>query len=160
ARGKIIAHAAAPVPGVRTARPEIPEGVSQILERMLAKSPNDRLATPAAVASALAPYCAGSNLAQLLHPAGLEAPPRTPSADPSQPTTRVEQQSARAGRRRGRAIAIGVLFALLALGGGLSAAIRLWTSPATDQVAIEPSPQTPAPDGPITVPLAPVAEPT
>ncbi len=38
--------------------PDVPDGLAAILDRMLAKDPDDRFATPAEVAEALAPWCA------------------------------------------------------------------------------------------------------
>src|SRR5262249_22527539 len=47
----------APTP-VRILRPEVPEGLAGVLDRMLAKNPDERFQTPAAVAHALAPWTA------------------------------------------------------------------------------------------------------
>jgi urea transport system substrate-binding protein len=52
------AHAQAPVPPLRDARPEVPEAVAAVLDRMLAKKPDERFGTPAEVASALEPHAA------------------------------------------------------------------------------------------------------
>ena len=54
---KLTAHTREPVPSIRGLRPDVPVGLSRVLDRMLAKSPSDRFATPAEVASALAPFC-------------------------------------------------------------------------------------------------------
>jgi urea transport system substrate-binding protein len=48
------AHTQAPVPPLRERRPEVPEYLVAVLERMLAKKPADRFGTPAEVAAALA----------------------------------------------------------------------------------------------------------
>src|SRR5262249_4822450 len=40
------AHAQAPVPPLRERRPEVPEPVVDVVERMLAKKPSDRFQTP------------------------------------------------------------------------------------------------------------------
>ncbi|HEY1067280.1 MAG TPA: protein kinase, partial [Pirellulales bacterium] len=45
-------------PSVRTLRPEVPEALSAIVDKMLATRPEDRFDTPGAVALALAPFCA------------------------------------------------------------------------------------------------------
>ena len=64
----------APAP-VRQLRPEVPDALAAVLDRMLAKDPADRFATPAEVAEALEPFSTGSDLASLLtdspHPGGL-----------------------------------------------------------------------------------------
>jgi urea transport system substrate-binding protein len=52
------AHAQAPVPPVREARSEVPQPVVAVLDRMLAKKPNERFGTPAEVAAALETYAA------------------------------------------------------------------------------------------------------
>ena len=49
------AHALAPVPPLRERRPDVPEHLTAVLDRMLAKKPADRFGTPAEVAAALAP---------------------------------------------------------------------------------------------------------
>ncbi|HEY7427308.1 MAG TPA: bifunctional serine/threonine-protein kinase/ABC transporter substrate-binding protein, partial [Gemmataceae bacterium] len=52
------AHAQAPIPPLRERRPNVPEHLAAVLERMLAKKPADRFGTPAEVAAALAPQAA------------------------------------------------------------------------------------------------------
>jgi serine/threonine protein kinase len=47
-------------------RPAAPPALQAILDRLLAKEPDQRFATPQAVAEALAPFAAGANLAGLL----------------------------------------------------------------------------------------------
>src|SRR5262249_58491795 len=54
---KMKAHAEAPVPDVRRARPDVPDGVATVLRRLLAKDPAQRYQTPAEVAAALRPFC-------------------------------------------------------------------------------------------------------
>ncbi len=49
------AHALKSVPPLREHRPDVPEHLDAVLERMLAKKPADRFSTPAEVAAALAP---------------------------------------------------------------------------------------------------------
>lgn len=51
---KLVALATAIVPPANTLRPDIPDELSQILARLLAKHPDDRFACPADVAAALA----------------------------------------------------------------------------------------------------------
>lgn len=45
---------------------DLPPGLWQVLERMTAKEPGDRYATPAEVAAALAPFAEGNHLAELV----------------------------------------------------------------------------------------------
>jgi hypothetical protein len=51
---KLMAHIQEPVPPIRQRRPDVPEALAEVLDRMLGKSPADRYATPAEVADALA----------------------------------------------------------------------------------------------------------
>jgi hypothetical protein len=53
---KILAHREQQVPSIRQARPDVPAELARVLERMLAKKPADRYATPGEVAAALRPY--------------------------------------------------------------------------------------------------------
>ncbi|MGO8749620.1 MAG: efflux RND transporter periplasmic adaptor subunit [Thermoguttaceae bacterium] len=62
---KMNAHVHQPVPPVRDLTPAVPEELAAILNRMLAKDPGDRFATPADVAAVLEPFCKGANLADL-----------------------------------------------------------------------------------------------
>jgi serine/threonine protein kinase len=77
---KLIAHARQPVPTLAGQRPDAPDKLDQVLQRMLAKDPAARYPTAAAVAAALAPFTAGANPAALL---------RRPDASPrgNDPTT-------------------------------------------------------------------------
>jgi hypothetical protein len=59
------AHVEAPVPPVRGRRPEVPERLAAVLERMLAKDPTGRFVSAAGVAAALQPFAAGADLAGL-----------------------------------------------------------------------------------------------
>jgi len=63
---KIQAHRTAAPPPLPCIRETLPRGVAACLERMLAKSPQDRFATPGDVATALTPYCHGTDLARLV----------------------------------------------------------------------------------------------
>jgi serine/threonine protein kinase len=63
---KMEAHARQPVPPLRDRRPEVPANLVAVLDRMLAKDPGDRFATPGAVAAALAPFAAGCDLPRLV----------------------------------------------------------------------------------------------
>src|SRR5262249_36684826 len=55
------AHAEAPVPPIRTERPDVPEALAAVVQRLLARDPAQRYATPAAVADALGPFTRRDN---------------------------------------------------------------------------------------------------
>ncbi len=63
---KLLAHATERVPDIAERRPNLPEGLVQFLECMLAKRPADRPADMAAVAEALAEWSEGANLPALV----------------------------------------------------------------------------------------------
>jgi serine/threonine protein kinase len=56
---KMKAHATSPVPPIRQVRPEVPEALAAVLERLLAKDPAGRFATPDEVGRALEPFSHG-----------------------------------------------------------------------------------------------------
>ena len=62
---KMMAHLAEPVPPIRGLRADVPEALAAVIDRMLAKKPEDRIATAAEVAAALAPFAAGADLNRL-----------------------------------------------------------------------------------------------
>jgi len=76
---KMMAHAQKSPPPVRQDRSDVPEGLQKAIDRLLAKDPADRYATPGAMADALGPFTAGCNLLALIAKAmasptsGLEA---------------------------------------------------------------------------------------
>jgi len=74
---KLTGHLRDPIPPVQSLRPDVPNEVAAVLDRMLAKAPTDRFATPAEVASAISslvlrersemsPSASAANLASLL----------------------------------------------------------------------------------------------
>ena len=63
---KMRGHCLSPVPRLHALRPQVPAPLAAIVERMMAKQPADRFATPADVAKALAPFAVGSELPKLL----------------------------------------------------------------------------------------------
>ncbi|MGO9110376.1 MAG: efflux RND transporter periplasmic adaptor subunit [Thermoguttaceae bacterium] len=63
---KLNAHVHQPVPSIRTVAANVPEKLAAILDRMVAKDPGERFATPAEVAAALEPFCKRANLANLM----------------------------------------------------------------------------------------------
>jgi len=62
---KMNAHLHEPVPPIETMRPNVPKELIPILNRMLAKNPAERFATPGQVAAALEPFTFGSDLRAL-----------------------------------------------------------------------------------------------
>ena len=53
---RLVRHATEPVPKLRDFGAEVPTGLQEVMERMMAKEPADRFATPAEAATALRPY--------------------------------------------------------------------------------------------------------
>jgi serine/threonine protein kinase len=94
---KRMAHAQEPVPPIRQHRGDVPTGLADVLNRMLAKAPGDRFATPAEVAAALTPFAAP------LDPAALGETPAVKLRKP----------------RRHRLAVIAVLVGVVILAGGL-----------------------------------------
>lgn len=66
AASKIKAHLADTPPPLDRSRRKLPRGLMPYLEQMMAKSPNDRPASPSEVAAALTSYCRGPRLAALV----------------------------------------------------------------------------------------------
>ena len=72
---KLMAHMQEPVPPVRELRPDVPDDLAALLDRMLAKSPDARPATPGDVAEAISSLSlwervgVRADLAKLLDPA-------------------------------------------------------------------------------------------
>ena len=71
---KMLAHLQTPVPAVGKARPEVPADLAAVLDRMLAKDPDQRFATAEEVVRALAPFVAGGDLPRLAAGAARSAP--------------------------------------------------------------------------------------
>ena len=62
---KLMAHAREPVPPIRKLRPDVPAQVAAVLDRLLAKDPAQRYATPAELLEAITLLAGGSNLRAL-----------------------------------------------------------------------------------------------
>jgi hypothetical protein len=56
---KLLHHQQTPPPSARQIRPDVPPELAQVIQKMMAKSPDDRFKTPAHVAVALVPFCQG-----------------------------------------------------------------------------------------------------
>jgi serine/threonine protein kinase len=59
---RILAQMEQPLPSIHLFRGDVPKELCQVLERMLAKDPAARPATPAVVAELMAPFAVGNNL--------------------------------------------------------------------------------------------------
>jgi serine/threonine protein kinase len=73
---KMLWHQVRPPRPIHELRPEVPEGLSAVITRMMAKAPEDRYQTPAEVAEALAPW----TTTPIPPPAAEEMPPLAPGA--------------------------------------------------------------------------------
>lgn len=71
---KMRAHVEAPPPPVRVRRPDVPERLAAVLERMVAKDREERFASAADVAAAVRPFAAGATLAGLSEAAARAVP--------------------------------------------------------------------------------------
>ncbi|MBL7040061.1 MAG: protein kinase [Pirellulaceae bacterium] len=63
---KMMAHAQKSPSAVCAHRDDVPEGLAKVIDRLLAKEPADRYATPAAVAEALEPFATDCRLLTLI----------------------------------------------------------------------------------------------
>ncbi len=134
-RSKMRAHAETPPPPIDRPESPLPAGLETLLARLLAKDPADRPATPAALAEALAPFTAGSDLAGLLARARLAdasevaqaavgtadqragvAPSTTPGDDDEKPSPAVRRP------RKGRRVLVFGMAALLLAAVGAAVA--------------------------------------
>src|SRR4029079_6399369 len=62
---KMVGHLRDSIPPVTNHRRDVPTALVLVLDRMLAKRPDDRFATPAEVVAAIAPFCMGHSLKRL-----------------------------------------------------------------------------------------------
>jgi len=82
---KLLKHRTEEPPKIRDLRGDVPSSVSQIIERLLAKDPDDRFQTPAELAKALEPWCDPLSFAELsareaVEPAGKSDQSNPPAA--------------------------------------------------------------------------------
>ena len=95
---KLVAHRERVPLDIRQRRPEVPDGVAAVVHRMIAKRPQDRYATPAAVAGALEPFT-GRSAGDSVTIRVRKVPPgqsvTAPSVIPIAETTEVQSQPAR-----------------------------------------------------------------
>jgi serine/threonine protein kinase len=113
-RKKMMAHETAPVPPVRGERPEVPAELAAVLERLVAKQPTARFATPTEAAQALAPFCAGGELTRLL-----DTPDAPPSAS-SAVTSALSRRTSWSWQRGRRVALLAGLAAVVVVGAALA----------------------------------------
>jgi serine/threonine protein kinase len=82
---KMWAHASEPIPEIRKLRPDVPVDLSELLQKIMAKNPDDRLSEPQQLAQALQPYCQAIDFPSLVVTSriGLELPRSSTARDPS-----------------------------------------------------------------------------
>jgi hypothetical protein len=78
---KVTALANKPVTPIKQLRADIPDELAAIIDRMLAKAPEDRFSTPNEVSAAIEPFAQGADLSGLLE-AALKAKEREPASLP------------------------------------------------------------------------------
>jgi serine/threonine protein kinase len=66
---KMMAHVQQTPPPITLLRTDLPPGFAAVIERMMAKKPEDRFATPGEVATVLGPFTVGCDLERLLNEA-------------------------------------------------------------------------------------------
>lgn len=110
---KLLKHQLEPLPKLRDLRPDAPPGLDAVLARLLAKKPEERYATAAEAAAALAPFAAAA-------PAELSLPRPEETLMVGEDTVEVALPTVplaqRRSRRGNRAVAIA-----LAIGFGIAA---------------------------------------
>ncbi len=115
---KLHALANQPLPDIREQRPDVPDDLAKVLEKMLAKEKDLRYAEPGEVAAALAPFAGNADLAPLLEEA--KTTTSTPSLGRSTaswaiPSTAPTVYLPKPARRKPALIAAGLLLLLAPL---------------------------------------------
>ncbi|MEX0819427.1 MAG: protein kinase [Pirellulaceae bacterium] len=124
---KVTALANKPVTPIKQLRPDIPDELASIIDRMLAKDPGERFQSPDEVAAALEPFSQGADLAGLLtaalkapEPKANSIPPVIPPGQfPLAPATSTKEPQATRGVSGGRFIGLLTLLILFALAAGI-----------------------------------------
>ena len=70
---KLLAHAQTPAVSIRELRNDVTQELAALIDRLMAKSPNDRFDEPSKLVSALEGFVAGSDLSQLIK--SIDIPP-------------------------------------------------------------------------------------
>jgi serine/threonine protein kinase len=117
----LLKHQVEPAIPVSSLRPEVPAGVARVLEKLMAKHPQDRYATPAQLAEALLPFCTGPDTT-LMRAA---VPPATPG-EASGSTERLATKVRPSFKRPPKSVLLAGSVALVLLGAGC--ALGIWLS--------------------------------
>ncbi len=150
-----------PAPPLSLHRPDLPEGLSEVVARALAKAPADRFAD---VPAFIAELRAAALPATAAHPASAPPPPIDPfSATVATPASspRAATPAASAAHRTVKPLVVLGLVATLVLGAGALALVAMQTRDEPDEpplqissavpIVVEPARQEPAPIEPVPV---------
>lgn len=123
---KMTAHVQETPPPVSEFNPAVPKGLVAVVDRMLAKDPESRYATPGEVAQSLATFCAGADLPALVARAVATVESSSAGDDWSHrpPTNDSRAASAAVLASRWR-IPVTLLVGLALLGGGFALGILI-----------------------------------
>jgi serine/threonine protein kinase len=146
---KMRGHLDTPAPPIQNERPEVPDPLAAVLDRMLSKNPADRFSTPGEVAAALQPFTGDANLVALPESSVADGPTRrdrsrpdvATDTDQSVRTSTGDRSNDRGYRRpawrltRRHKLAVG----LATVGVALAIALAVWLvqhdpQPSTDPV--------------------------
>lgn len=132
---KLLAHTEEEPPPLASHRLDVPEGLAQVLAKLMAKKPADRYATPAEAAAALAPFAKGQDVpaapgataaplfeiveAEIVRAAPVLAEPAAPATVKAKKTGKKKARLLRAKRRKLIAAVIGMIALGLLVGGAV-----------------------------------------
>lgn len=97
---KLLAHQEADRPSVQELRPDVPDNLASVLQRMMAKRPEERYAIPLLAAAPLRQFIkGGSGAFPLVSPDGVPSrPPTATSLAPTRPATAIDLRSNKPSR--------------------------------------------------------------
>jgi serine/threonine protein kinase len=126
------AHLHEPFPCLTAARPDAPEELEAVLERMIAKEPDARFSTPQEVAEALEPFTRGVDLKKLVPTRIDQSPPVRPAGGRTPPGRRTATTTEPRSKTPWPAIAavLAVLLAIAVAWGVFTAMHRQARNPA------------------------------
>jgi len=144
---KILAHQTRPPKPIRELRPEVPEWLAGIIEKMMAKRPEDRYQTPGAVAAAVAGKGEGDS------PSAAETVVEEPATSPETANLFPPDRPVRRSRRRLAFLLLGLVVLV-----GLAFCVGRWllsdrneaevaTPPSPSAVAVSTLPSQPSEKG-------------